>query len=119
MPSTNAVLLPTSPAEMLDQAWEQRAVERLPRTPHNYLAALQHDLSEQVPARYSLREGEIWEANARYARHLTSLKLLLKSVLQRARFCLVVESTCSCDLPIDNLMPDVMVMTMPLAQIPE
>ena len=36
MPSTNAVLLPTSPAEMSDQAWEQRAVERLPRTPHNY-----------------------------------------------------------------------------------
>ena len=59
-------------ADMTEQAWEQRAAVRLPRTRHNYLAALQHDLSEQFPARYSLREGETREANARYARHLTS-----------------------------------------------
>ena len=26
-------------ADMSEQAWEQRAVERLPRTPHTYLAA--------------------------------------------------------------------------------
>ena len=51
-------------AEMSEQAWEHRAVERLPRTPHNSLAALHHDLSEQFSARYSLREGETWEANA-------------------------------------------------------
>ena len=50
---------------------------------------------------------------------LTSLKPLLKSVLQRARYCLVVDSTCRSDLQIDNLMPDVMMMTMPLARIPE
>ena len=40
---------------MSEQAWEQRAVERLPRTPNNYLAALQHDLSEQFRARYSFK----------------------------------------------------------------
>ena len=90
-----------------------------PGTPHNYLAALQHNLSEQFPARYSLREGATWEANARYARHLTSLKPLLKSALQPARFCLMVDSTCRSDLPIDNILPGVMVMTMPLARIPE
>ena len=102
-----------------EQAWEQRAAERLPRTRHNYLAAIQHDLSEQFSARFCLREGGTWEANTRYERHLTSLKPQLKSVLQRARYCVVVHSTCKSDLPIDNLIPDVMAMTMPLTRIPE
>ena len=95
-------------ADLSEQAWEQRAAERLSRTRHNYLAAIQHDLSEQFPAPYSLREGETWEANARYARHLTSLKPQLKSTLQRARYGVMVDSTCRRDLPIVNLMPDVM-----------
>ena len=34
-------------AELTEQAWEQRAAVRLPKIRHNYLAALQHDLSEQ------------------------------------------------------------------------
>ena len=51
-------------ADMSEQAWEQRAAERLPRTRHNYLAAIQHELSEQFLVRYSLREGETWVANA-------------------------------------------------------
>ena len=38
-------------ADMSEQAWEQRAAERLPRTRHNYLAAIQHDQSELFPAR--------------------------------------------------------------------
>ena len=105
-------------ADMSEQAWEQRAAERLPRTRHNYLATIQHDVSEHFPARYSLREGETWEANARYARHLTSLKPQLKSALQCARYYVVVDSTCRSDLPNDNLMPDVMAITMPLARIP-
>ena len=106
-------------ADMTEQAWEQRAAVRLPRTRHNYLAALQHDLSEQFPARYSLREGETREANARYARHLTSLRPQLKTALQRARYCVLIDSTCRSDLPIDNLMLEVMAITMPLARSPE
>ena len=106
-------------ADLSEQAWEHCAAERLPRTRHNYLADMHNDLSEQFLAPYSLREGETWEAIARYAQHLTPLKAQLKSALQRARFCLIIDSTCRNDLPIDNLMPDVMVMTMPLARIPE
>ena len=51
--------LRTHNADLSEQAWEQRAAERLPRTRHNYQAAIQHDLFEQFPARYSLREGEM------------------------------------------------------------
>ena len=106
-------------ADMPEQAWEQRAAERLPRTRHNYLAAIQHDLSEQFPARYSLREGGTWEANARYARHSMSLKPQLKSALQCARYCVLIDSTCRSNLPIDSFLPDVLAITMPLARIPE
>ena len=66
-------------ADMTKQAWEQRAMRMLPQRPHKYLAQLQHNITEQFPARYTLREGETWEANARYARHLRSLEPLLKS----------------------------------------
>ena len=69
---------------MSEQAWEQRAREQLPMTTNNYMAPLQHNIAEQFLARYVLREGETWEANARYARNLRSLKPLLKAALQRA-----------------------------------
>ena len=62
-----------------------------------------------------LREGETCEANARYARNIISMKPLLKGALQRARYRVAVDSTCKSDLPIDNLMPDVLVLTMPLS----
>ena len=39
-------------ADMTEQAWEQSAQERLPPTPHGYLTALQHNLTEQFPSRY-------------------------------------------------------------------
>ena len=42
------------------------------------------------------------------------MKPLLKGALQRARYCVAVDSTYKSDLPIDNLMPDVVVLTMPL-----
>ena len=71
-------------ADRSEQAWEQRAREQLPTTTNDYMAPLQHDITEQFPARYVLREGETWEANARYARNLRSLKPLLKAALQRA-----------------------------------
>ena len=106
-------------ADMSEQAWEQRAREQLPVTTNNYMAPLQHNITEQFPARYVLREGETWEANARYARNLRSLKPLLKAALQRARYCMAVDSTCRSDLPFDNLMPDVLVLTMPLSRFAE
>ena len=104
---------------MSEQAWEQRAREQLPLTTNDYMAPLQHNITEQFLARYALREGETWEANARYARNLRSLKPLLKAALQRARYCMAVDSTCRSDLPIDNLMPDVLVLTMPLSRFAE
>ena len=88
-------------------------------TPNNYMAPLQHNITEQFPARYTLRDGETWEANARYARKIVSVKPLLKGALQRARYCVAVDSTCRSDLPIDNLMPDVLVLTMPLSRFAE
>ena len=69
--------------------------------------------------RYVLREGETWEENTRYARNVRSLRPLLKSVLQRYAFCVVVDSTFKTDLPVVNLMPEVMVVNMPLSRIPE
>ena len=111
IPAQVTRLLRPRDADMSEQAWEQRA--------NNYMAPLQHNITEQFPARYVLREGETWEANARYARNLRSLKPLLKAALQRARYCIAVDSTCRSDLPIDNLMPDVLVLTMPLSRITE
>ena len=106
-------------ADMSEQAWEQRAREQLPMTPNDYMAPLQHNITEQFPARYILRDGETWEPNARYARNIVSMKPLLKAALQRARYCVAVDSTCKSDLPIYNLMPDVLVLTMPLSRFAE
>ena len=106
-------------ADMSEQTWEQRAREQLPVTPNDYMAPLQHNITEQFPARYTLRDGETWEANARYARNIISMKPLLKGTLQRARYCVARDSTCRSDLPIDNLMPDVLVLTMPLSRFAE
>ena len=106
-------------ADMSEQAREQRAREQLPVTPNDYMAPLQHNITDQFPARYTLREGGTWEANARYARNIISMKPLLKGALQRARYCVAVDSTCRSDLPIDNLMPDVLVLTMPLSRFAE
>ena len=41
-------------ADMSKQAWEQRAREQLPMTPNDYMAPLQHNITEQFPARYIL-----------------------------------------------------------------
>ena len=53
-------LLRPRDADMTEQAWEQRAREQLPATPNDYMAPLQHNSTEQFPARYVLREGETW-----------------------------------------------------------
>ena len=112
-------VLRPSDADMSEQAWEQRAREQLPMTPNDYMAPLQHNITEQFPARYILRAGKTWEANARYARNIVSMKPLLKGALQRARYCVAVDSNRKSDLPIDNLMPDVLVLTMPLSRFAE
>ena len=112
-------LLRLRDADMTEQAWEQRAREQLPGTPNDYMAPLQHNITEQFSARYILREGETWEANARYARNIISMKPLLKGALQRARYCVAVDSTCKSDLPIDKSMPDVLVLTMHLSRFAE
>ena len=69
---------------MSEQAWEHRAREQLPMATNDYMAPLQHDITDQFSAQYVLREGETWEASARYARNLRSLTTLLKAALQRA-----------------------------------
>ena len=119
IPAQVTRLLRPRDADMSEQAWKQRAREQLPMTTNNYMAPLQHNITEQFPARYMLREGETWEANARYARNLRSLKPLLEAALQPARYCMAVDSTCRSDLPIDNFMPDVLVLTIPLSRFDE
>ena len=118
IPAQVTRLLRPRDVDMSEQAWEQRAREQLHMTTNNFMAPLQHNITEQFPARYVLR-GETWEANARYVRNLRSLKPLLKADLQRARYCMAVDSTCRSDLPIDNLMPDVLVLTIPLSRFAE
>ena len=73
---------------------------------------------EQIAGRCALREGETWEAHNVYARSLKSLKPILKNVVQRTTCCVMVALIISCVLPYD-VLPDVMVVTMPLARPPE
>ena len=35
------------------------------------------------------------------------------------RYCVMIDSTVPCDLPFDNLVPDVLVVAMPLSRLPE
>ena len=44
---------------------------------------------------------------------------MLKERLQRARYALLVDSTFLKNIPIDNVLSDVMVFTLPLSRIPE
>ena len=75
-------------ADISEQTWEQRAREQPPMTPNNYMAPLQHNITEQFPARYTLRNGETWEANARYTRNIVSMKAPAESSFAaRALLC--------------------------------
>ena len=42
-----------------------------------------------------------------------------KEAIQRTRYCVMVDSTVPCDLPLDNVIPDELVVTMPLSRLPE
>ena len=47
------------------------------------------------------------------------MKPIPKNLVQRTRFCVMVEPTIPCDLQYDNVVLDVMVATMPLFRLPE
>ena len=106
-------------ADTDEAAWEQRVIRRLTTTHDNYLRPMQNNLHEQCKARYSLRPGETWETHSQYPRSLKTMKPMSKEAIQRKRYCVMVDSTAPCDFPLDNVFPDVLVVTMPLSQLPE
>ena len=80
---------------------------------------MQNNLTEQFPERYTLRTGETRVTHSAYARSLQSLKPIPKNLVQRTRYCVMVNSTIHCGLPYDNIVPDVMVVAMPFSRLPE
>ena len=106
-------------ADKGETAWEQRVVERLTTAHDNYLRPMMNDLHAQCSARYSLQQGETWETHGQYPRSLRAIQPISKNALQRTRYCVMMDSTVPCDLPFDNLVPDVLVVTMPLSRLPE
>ena len=99
--------------------WLGKAMNILPNVEDNYLDALNIDLRGQFADRYFLNAGETFEINPRYARDLEAQLPMPKERLQRARFALLVDSTFLKNIPIDNVLSDVMVFTLPLSRIPE
>ena len=47
------------------------------------------------------------------------MKPMSKEAIQRTRYCVMVDSTVPCDLSLDNVIPDVMFVTMPLSRLPK
>ena len=80
---------------------------------------MQNNLHEQFNARYTLRTGETWESHSVYLRSLELFQPIPKNLVQRTRICVMMDSTVACDLQYDNVVPDVMVVTMPLSRLPE
>ena len=106
-------------ADTGEAAWEQRVIRRLTTAHDNYLRPMQNNLHEQCKARYSLRPGETWEIHSQNPRSLKAMKPMPKEAIQRTRYCVMVDSTVPCDLPLNNVIPDVLVVTMPLSRFPE
>ena len=106
-------------ADKGETAWKQRVVQRLTTAHDNYLRPMMNDLHAQCSARYSLQQGETWETHGQYPRSLKAIQPISKNALQRTRYCVMMDSTVPCDLPFDNLVPDVLVVTMPLSRLPE
>ena len=102
-----------------EPAWLSRAVNILPGVEDNYLDSLNIDLRNQFEDRYTLLTGETFAINSRYARDLEAQLPMPKERLQRARYVLVVDSTILKNVPIDNVLSDLMVMTIPLSRITE
>ena len=99
--------------------WLGKAMNMLPNVEDNYLDALNIDLRGQFADQYFLNAGETFEVNPRYARDLEAQLPMPKERLQRARFALLIDSTFLKNIPIDNVLSDVMVFTLPLSRIPE
>ena len=91
----------------------------LPNTEDSYLDALTINPRGQFEERYFLRAGETFEVNPRYARDVEVLLSMLKDRLQRARFALLIDSTLLQNIPIDIVLADVLVVTLPLSRIQE
>ena len=102
-----------------EQAREQSVAARLAVAHDKYLRLKQNNLHEQFNARYSLESSKTWETHSVYHRSLESLKPIPKKLVQRTQFCVMMESTIPCDLPYGNVVPDVMVVAMSLARLPE
>ena len=99
--------------------WLGKATNILPNVEDNYLDALNIDLRGQFEERYFLRAEETYEVNPRYSRDLEAQLPMPKERLQRARYALLIDSTFLKNIPIDNVLSDVMVFTLPLSRIPE
>ena len=106
-------------ADTGEAAREQRVIKRSTAAHDNYLRPMQNNLHEQCNARYSLRSGETWETHSQYPRNLKAMKPISKEAIQRTRYCVMIDPTVPCDLPLDNIIPDVLVVTMPLSRLPE
>ena len=99
--------------------WLGKATNMLPNTEDKYLNALTIDPRGQFEERYFLRAGETFEVNPRYARDLEALLPMPNERLQCARYARLIDSTFLKNIPIDNVLADVMVVTLPLSRIPE
>ena len=106
-------------ADTGEAAWEQRVVRQLTMAHDNYLRPMQNNLNEQCSARCSLQPGETRETHSRYPRCLEAMKPISKETIQRTRSCVMIDSTVPCDLPLDNPVLDVLIVTLPLSQLPE
>ena len=99
--------------------WVKRAVNKHPGVEDNYLDSLNIDLRNQFEELYALMIGETFEINSRYAREMEVQLPMPKERLQRVQYALIIDSTFLKNVPIDNVLSDVMVMTIPLSRIPE
>ena len=94
-------------------------MNKLPGVEDNYLDSLNIDLRDQFEDRYTLLTGETFAINSRYARDLEAQLAMPKERLQRARYALILDSTFLKTVPVENVLSDVMVTTIPLSRIPE
>ena len=106
-------------ADTGEAAWEQRVIKRLTAAHDNHLRPMQNNKHEQCNARYSLRPGETWETHNQCPRNLKAMKPMSKEAIQRTRYCVMIDSTVPFALPLDNVITDVLVVTIPLSRLPE
>ena len=104
--------LQTKYSQASEPAWLSRSMNILPSVENNYLDSLNIDLRSQFEKRHALLTGETFGINSRYARDLEAQLPMPKEWLKRALYALIVDSTFLENVPIDNVLSDVMVMTI-------